>query len=142
MTGLRIEAAGLGTTIQDLGRTGYQRFGIPVSGAIDQVCLRVANIVAGNAEGTPAVEVLYQALMLEVVADSMRAALAGTDASMEILRGSDKPERIPAFCSIRLERGERLRIVPGGTAAAYLAIEGGFEIEPFLGSCATFLRAG
>ena len=45
---LRVIAPGLMTTVQDLGRPGYQRLGVPPSGALDPVALRAANLLAGN----------------------------------------------------------------------------------------------
>ena len=56
---LHIIRPGLLTTVQDLGRTGYQRLGIAVGGALDAVGLRAANALAGNAPGAGALEVLY-----------------------------------------------------------------------------------
>ena len=47
---------GLLTTVQDLGRTGYQRFGVPVSGAVDPRSASTANILAGNQEGEAVLE--------------------------------------------------------------------------------------
>ncbi len=49
---LRVLAPGLLTTIQDLGRNGFQHLGIPVSGALDPMSLRAANALAGNPPGT------------------------------------------------------------------------------------------
>ena len=48
MSTMEIVSPGLLTTVQDLGRTGYQRYGIPVCGALDSVSLRIANILVGN----------------------------------------------------------------------------------------------
>src|SRR5262245_64674806 len=53
---LRIVQPGMFTTVQDLGRTGHQRFGVPVSGAMDRSALRVANMVVGNALGDAGLE--------------------------------------------------------------------------------------
>jgi len=141
MAGLRVTAAGLSTTVQDLGRIGHQRLGVSVSGAIDPVCLRAANLIAGNANGTPAIEALYQGPTLEVAVDSVRVALAGAAASLQVRSGATKPRSVPAFRGVTLARGDEVRVVLSGPAAAYLAVEGGFAIEPFLGSYATFVRA-
>ena len=48
---LEVIESGIFTTVQDMGRYGYQRYGVPVSGALDQFALRVANLLVGNAEG-------------------------------------------------------------------------------------------
>lgn len=56
---LRILEPGLSTTVQDLGRFGYQHLGVAVSGALDPVSLRAANALVGNAPGLGALEVAY-----------------------------------------------------------------------------------
>jgi antagonist of KipI len=53
---LRLVTGGLQTTVQDLGRMGHQRSGVPVGGAMDRVALRVGNLLVGNAEGAAAIE--------------------------------------------------------------------------------------
>jgi allophanate hydrolase len=141
MAHLRVTAAGLNTTLQDLGRIGQQRLGVTVSGAIDSLSLRAANLIVGNPDGTAAIEALYQGPSLEVAADSVRLALAGAAATLEVRSGTAAPRRVPAFRSLTLVRGDEVRVVLSGPAAAYLAVEGGFAIAPFLGSCSTLVRA-
>ncbi|HZT47755.1 MAG TPA: biotin-dependent carboxyltransferase family protein [Hyphomicrobiaceae bacterium] len=144
MTGaLRVVAPGLMTTVQDLGRRGYQHLGVPVSGALDHVSLRAANLLVGNPAGTAALEIFYQGPTLAVEADSVRIALAGGAAPIDILAPDGGSRRLAAFESARLVRGERLRIGPlTGSASAYLAVEGGFAIPPVLGSLSTLTRGG
>ena len=84
---LRVVAPGLMTTLQDLGRPGYQRLGIPVSGALDAVSLRAANLLAGNPPGMGALEIAYQGPTLAVEAESVRVAYAGGTAPIDILAG-------------------------------------------------------
>ncbi|HWZ68359.1 MAG TPA: allophanate hydrolase, partial [Stellaceae bacterium] len=55
---LKVLAPGLHTTVQDLGRPGYQAIGVPVSGALDGFSLRLANALVGNFSGSPALEIL------------------------------------------------------------------------------------
>ena len=74
---LRVLAPGLMTTLQDLGRPGFQHLGVPVSGALDHVSLRAANLLVGNAAGVGALEIAYQGPTLRVEADSVRIAVAG-----------------------------------------------------------------
>ena len=61
---------GLGTTVQDRGRPGWQRFGVPVSGALDVVALAAANVVVGNEIGEAALECLYRGPELAVRAET------------------------------------------------------------------------
>ncbi|MCB1549677.1 MAG: biotin-dependent carboxyltransferase family protein [Hyphomicrobiaceae bacterium] len=138
--GLRVISPGMQTTIQDLGRIGYQRFGVPVSGALDTVALRAANALAGNSSDAAALEALYQGPVLEVLAESIRVAVVGIGAGLEI--AGEPARRVPALRSVRLERGARVRVLVGsGALGAVLAVEGGIAIEPVLGSRATYVRA-
>ena len=142
---LRVLAPGLMTTLQDLGRPGYQRLGVPVSGALDHVSLRTANLLVGNGAGIGALEIAYQGPTLQVEADSVRVAVAGGRARIDILPTDGDGtggRRLAAFESARLLRGEVLRIgALTGSAVAYLAVEGGFDIAPVLGSQSTLTRA-
>jgi biotin-dependent carboxylase-like uncharacterized protein len=141
---LRVLAAGLQTTVQDLGRPGYQRQGIPPSGPLDHVGLRAANLLVGNTPGTAALEIAYAGPTLAVEADSVRIALAGAAATIVVLPADGGSARtLAANTSARLVRGERLCIgALADSAVAYLAVEGGFALAPVLGSLATLVRAG
>ena len=139
--GLRIIAPGLMTTVQDLGRPGFQRFGVPVCGALDPVGLRAANIIVGNPENAGALEIAYQGPSFEVLAESVRIALVGADAPIEILEAGARP--IPSLESVTLRQGQRFRVGPlrTGTLCA-MAIEGGIAAGPVMGSRSTYVRAG
>jgi allophanate hydrolase len=137
---LKVIEPGLQTTLQDLGRHGYQKLGIPVAGALDWVSLRIANRLAGNAEGVAGLELSLKGPTLEVAAASVRVALAGTTAPIEVL--TPEPFRVPALQSVSLARGQRFRVGGfGDSAVAYLAIEGGLAIAPVLGSLSTHWRS-
>ena len=85
---LRVVSAGGIGMIQDLGRAGMQRFGVPVSGALDSVSLRIANAVVGNADGTAGLEMFYQGPTLQIEAESVRVAAVG--APLEVLAGEQR----------------------------------------------------
>jgi len=137
--GLKVLAPGLHTTVQDLGRPGYQAIGVPVSGALDGVSLRLANALVGNAPGTPALEVLLSGPTFEVAADTVRMALSGTGASLAI--GAEKA-RVEARESVTVPRGEIVEIVVGRqSASCYFAVEGGIAVPMVLGSASTYVRA-
>jgi 5-oxoprolinase (ATP-hydrolysing) subunit C len=139
---LRILEAGIAATLQDCGRPGYQRYGVPVSGALDTVSLAIANILAGNPPCTAAIEILGAGLTLEVEAVSATLALAGAAAGFE-LRSGNAVQRLPSFQSVKARRGSAVRILPPKRGVvSYLAVEEGFGIEPALGSCSTYTRAG
>ncbi len=138
---LKIQAPGIYSTIQDLGRFGYQHLGVPVSGALDSTSLRLANALAGNDEETAAVEILFQGPTFEVCAKTVRIALAGTSTPIEVL--GETPRLVPPWQSLTVRRGELFRIgAVRDSVGCYLAIEGGFDLEPCLGSLSTYVRAG
>ena len=141
---LRIVAPGLMTTVQDLGRPGYQHLGVPVSGGLDHVSLRAANLLVGNAPGMAALEVAYQGPTLAVEADSVRIAIAGGRAPVEILfPDGGGGRRLGLWESMRLLRGQVVKIgALTGSAVLYLAVEGGFDIAPVMGSQSTLTRGG
>ena len=64
------------TTVQDLGRTGYQRFGMPVGGAMDPIALCLANRLVGNADGAAALEITVKGPEVLFVSDAI-VALTG-----------------------------------------------------------------
>ena len=137
--GLKVLAPGLHTTVQDLGRPGYQAIGVPVSGALDGISLRLANALAGNPPGTPTLEVLISGPAFEVTADTARVALAGTGSSLAI--GAEKA-RIGTGQSVTLPHGEIVEVVVDReSACCYLAVEGGINVPPVLGSASTYVRA-
>jgi biotin-dependent carboxylase-like uncharacterized protein len=140
---LRVLTPGLSTTVQDLGRPGYQRLGVSVSGALDPVALRAANALVGNEPATGALEVAYVGPTLAIEADDARLAFAGASAPIEVLADAHAigGRSIEVMRSVCLRRGEIVRIGSlAGGAVLYVAVEGGFAIEPVLGSVSTCLR--
>lgn len=140
---LHILRPGLMTTVQDLGRTGYESLGIPVGGALDPMAIRAANALAGNPPGAGALEVFYMGPTIEAETDSVRLAFAGANAAIEILSdaAANAGAMIAAMRTVQLRRGEVARIGSlSGGAVLYVAVEGGFDIEPTLGSVSTYVR--
>jgi biotin-dependent carboxylase-like uncharacterized protein len=142
---IHVVAPGVMTTIQDLGRPGHQRIGIPVGGALDPVSLRAANALVGNAPGAGAIEILYHGPTLAIEAGDARFAFVGGNAAIEVLpdASASSGERIESLRSIRLQRGQIVKIGSlAGSSVMYAAVEGGFDIQPVLGSVSTYLRGG
>lgn len=134
---LEIETAGLQTLVQDLGRTGKTGMGVSASGALDRGALRQANRIVGNPSGTPALEVLLGGLRLRCRG---RAVVAVTGAQAPLTLTSAAGRCLPAFIGqpLALDDGDVLAIgTPVAGVRCYLAVRGGFAIEPVLGSCAT-----
>lgn len=134
---LRVVTPGLLTTVQDLGRPKFQRFGMPVSGAMDQIALRAANRLVGNPDGAAGLEITL--LGPELVFDREAViAITGGDLS-PVLDG--KP--VSMLTAIAARRGCRLAFgARRGGARAYLAVAGGLEVPVILGSRATHIRSG
>jgi antagonist of KipI len=137
MTGGRfveVIAPGLQTTVQDRGRPGHARFGISAAGAADPLACALANRLAGN---DPAAAVLEMTLLGATLRFESAAvvALGGADMQAEV-------DGIPLPCwqSRHVPPGAVLKC---GAAAAgtrtCLAVEGGFDLPPFLGSRSTHL---
>jgi len=128
--------AGVLTTVQDLGRYGMQRFGVPVSGAMDAYSVRVANRLVGNDDDAAVLEITLAGPQLEFHTDHL-VAVCGGDLSPTI-DGKPVPMRRP----VRISRGSQL--VFGECVAgcrAYLAIAGGIDVPEVLGSRSTYVRA-
>lgn len=134
MAGLVIERAGLLTTVQDLGRWGFQSSGVPVCGALDTLSHRVANRLVGNADDAATLEVTLtgprvrfeSAVTLAVAGAPFRLTLDGVAVSMG--------EAVSAEAGSVLAFGERL-----GGARAYIAVSGGIDVPLVLGSRSTHL---
>lgn len=142
---LHILKPGLMTTVQDLGRAGFQNLGIGISGALDPVALRVANLLVGNKPTIGGLEVLYVGPAIEIEADSVRMSFVGAAAAVEVLpdRWASFGTRIEIMRSVLVNRGEVVRVGSlAGGATLYIGVEGGFDISPTLGSISTNIRGG
>jgi biotin-dependent carboxylase-like uncharacterized protein len=142
---LRVLDSGLLTTVQDLGRIGYQHLGLTVSGALDPLALRAANELVGNDQAAGCLEIMYRGPKLLVEAEDVRIGFAGANATIEILPDQWTSEgiRISSMRTVRMRHGEVIRVGSlAGSAVLYLAVAGGFALQPVLGSVSTDLRAG
>ena len=127
---------GLLTTVQDLGRYGYQRYGVPVSGALDQFALRVANILVGNQDGDACLEIALAGPRLRFLTDTA-IAITGADMAPRL---DDEP--VPMWQAVPVSQDGNLsfgRLRDGATA--YLAVVGGIDVPQALGSRSTFTRS-
>lgn len=137
MTALRVLSCGPSTSIQDRGRRGWQRFGIGPSGAADPMALAAANALVANAADTAAIELCLLGATLEAVDGPIRLALAGAPMPMSV---DGRP--ILDHTSFVLERGAKLKIDAARLGVfAVLAVEGGLDIAPALGSRSLHARA-
>jgi antagonist of KipI len=127
---------GLATTIQDRGRTGYQQYGIVVSGAMDEFSLQVANLLAGNERSTAGIEVALMGPELLILEDTA-IAVCGADLTPKL-----DGEEIPMWKRVFVKRNQILSFgQPKNGTYAYLAIAGGIDVPPVMGSRSTYMKA-
>ena len=139
---LTVVRQGLFATIQDLGRFGFQELGMPVAGALDPVALRLANALVGNPQGTAGLEIALLGPALRVDAPTVRIAAVGPLA-LTLEREGDAPQPLAPHRSHTLRQDDVLRLgAVDGTSVAYVAVAGGFALEPVMGSLSTYVRAG
>lgn len=134
---IRVVDAGLLTTVQDCGRWGSQDLGVPVSGPMDLISHRVANMLVGNDSACATLEVTLVGPEIEFLADTMFVVVGG---EFELWLGED---RIPVGSVQFAHHGRRLRFGHRTAGArAYLAIAGGIDVPFTLGSRSTDLASG
>ena len=134
---LAIVQPGMLSTIQDRGRYGYQRFGMPTAGAMDGFALRAANALLGNEDGAAGIEATVLGPRVKLLADT-RVAITGADVS-PLLDG----EPIPMWQAVSVTEGSMLEFrQPQDGMRAYLSVVGGIDVPVIMGSRATYMKAG
>ena len=130
---IRIKSPGLATSVQDLGRPGYYHLGIPISGGMDRFALRAANLLVGNDEGAAVLEAVFLGPAIEFTQD---ATVAVTGAELPPM--VDESPR-DTWTSFEVKAGQVLsfEFLKAG-ARAYIAISGGIDTPPALGSRSTY----
>lgn len=131
MTGAAVEVLSPGplTTVQDLGRPGYAHLGVPHCGAADLASLRLANRLVGNAGAAAGLEMTFGGLALRFRRPAW-FALAGAPAPARL---DNRPLTMAAPCYAR--PGQVLEVgVPARGVRTYLALRGGIDMPPVLGS--------
>jgi urea carboxylase len=128
---------GVQSQLQDLGRFGFQDLGVPVCGAMDEWSHRLANLLAGNALDEATLEIVLMGPSL-VFDATTQIALTGADLSAR-LNGEPVAmnQRIEVAAGSQLDFGRRI-----GGLRGYLAVRGGFAVEPVMGSRSTYVRGG
>ena len=138
---IEVLEGGLLTTVQDLGRVGYQRYGVPVAGAADAASLRAANFLVGNEPGAAALECTAMGPSLRFLRTTM-VAICGASLGPVLERGDLGPWEVPPNQSFLARAGNVLRFI-GRLAGyrAYLSAAGGLGVPKVLGSRATYLTS-
>jgi biotin-dependent carboxylase-like uncharacterized protein len=134
---VRVAKPGALSTLQDLGRFGYQRFGVVVGGAMDAWSHRAANLLVGNCESEATLEITLIGPSL-TFAETALIALCGADLSPRI---GERP--LPLGRPVLLRAGSQLDFGRRQSGCrAYLAVRGGYHVTPVMDSKSTYLRAG
>ena len=127
---------GLLTTVQDMGRIGYQQFGVSVSGVMDPRATSIANILVGNQEGEAVLECTMLGPQLRFDAANC-IAITGGDLGPTL---DGKP--IPNYCAVSVEAGQVLRFTgPKTGCRAFIAFASGLDIPVVMGSRSTYMKA-
>jgi antagonist of KipI len=132
LTRIHVLAPGFQTTVQDLGRFGYAHFGISASGAADPLALRAGNLLVGNAENAPA---------LEMTLTGGEFAFEGS--AVISLTGSNFASPFPQWQPVEIRNGEIVRVGPShGGARCYLSVRGGLDVPLAMGSASVHVMTG
>lgn len=132
---IRILNPGLLSSLQDLGRFGYQASGFSPAGAADSDALMAANLLVGNEPGEAAVEMNLKGM--EVV--------FGSDCVIALTGGNMSPcvndEPVPMYRALCVKKDDRLTCGYASTGIrTYLAVNGGFDVPVVMGSRSTGLK--
>ncbi len=140
-TFLQVLEPGPLVTVQDRGRPGWQRIGVTPAGAIDPIAFAAANILVGNPIDAAALEFTLVGGAFTAEGGPLRVAVVGPAFPVAI-----DGHPVPALTSVTLQPGHRLRIGSAsadaaGGARGYLAVLGGVDTPPVLGSRSTHVRS-
>jgi biotin-dependent carboxylase-like uncharacterized protein len=130
---INVISAGISTTIQDLGRPGYYHLGIPIGGAMDRLAMRAANLLVGNDEGAAGLEAVFVGPELEFTEDAV-VAVCGAELPPKV-----DGEARETWTAFEVKSGQVLSFdfLQSG-ARACIAISGGIDTPPALGSRSTY----
>ncbi|MEO9337652.1 biotin-dependent carboxyltransferase family protein [Mesorhizobium sp. SB112] len=135
---LAVSFTGPHVAVQDAGRPGYMRFGVPASGPMDRLSYLAANAALGNLGNQPAIEISMGGLALECVSGAVTFAVAGGGFIVE-----HAGESVGSWVVKTLRAGERLTIRPGHWGSwTYLAFAGDLITDRWLDSASTHALSG
>lgn len=131
---INVKKTGLLTTIQDLGRPHYYHLGIPLGGAMDRLALRAANLLVGNDEGAACLEAVFTGPELHFTEERIIAVTGG---ELPPLIDGEVQE---TWTALTIKKGQTLSFdyIRSG-ARAYIAVAGGIDTVPVLGSRSTYV---
>jgi antagonist of KipI len=131
----RVINPGMQTTVQDLGRSGLMKYGIPTSGAMDQRSFVIGNLLLRNYDNAAALETTLQGLKLQALT-GVTISITGADLDPWL---NDQPA--PQWTAFAMKGGDVLHFKRRRKGLrAYVAVRRGFDVPMVLGSRATFVR--
>jgi len=134
---LEILSPGILTSVQDLGRYGYGRYGVAPSGALDSFALRIANLLAGNRSDQACLEIMLLGPAIRALEDIVVAVTGGN------LQPRRDKQPIAMWRSQILKKGDILSFSsPLSGFRAYVAVAGGISVPLVMGSRSTNLSSG
>ncbi|MEA4882572.1 MAG: biotin-dependent carboxyltransferase family protein [Clostridia bacterium] len=132
---LRVVSSGPCATVQDLGRTGWMKYGLPPSGALDRESFCMANLIAGNSAGSPGIELTMGGFEAQVL---RRTVLSCTGADAEITLDGEQRQMWEAFEAFP---DQVLRVsAPNSGVRVYVAVMGGIDVPRIGKSASTYVR--
>lgn len=136
---LTILRPGMQATVQDAGRKGVRHYGVPASGAVDELSYRIANMLVGNTNDEAALEILPGGFTARFERDAL-IALTGARVVVTISDAKVQNRPVPLGRPVLVRSGSILSLTRYITGLrAYLAIAGGIDVERVLGSRSTYL---
>ncbi|MGI2328558.1 biotin-dependent carboxyltransferase family protein [Planococcus sp. YIM B11945] len=133
---LKILKSGLQTTVQDLGRYGFQKYGVIASGAMDPYAHRIANLLVGNQDNDATLEITLVGPSIQFEEDVF-IALCGGDLTPQL-----DGETVGMWRPLAVRKGSTLTFgAPKMGCRVYLAVAGGIFVPELMNSKSTYLRA-
>ena len=134
---LKIIKSGMQTTVQDLGRYGFQKYGVIASGVMDPFAHRIANVLAGNEENAATLEITLVGPVIQFSEDAC-IALCGGNLSPKI-----NDQEVGMWRTVAVQKGDTLTFgSPRNGCRSYLAVSGGLAVPEVMNTRSTYLRAG
>ncbi len=139
-TELEIVSPGAFASLQDAGRQGFRRIGVPWAGVLDRRLMRIANALADRDENAPVIECFDGGLHVVAHGGAVKLAVAG-DAVVEV-DGPDGRRQLAPWRSVTIADGEALRVRKMGSGRIAMVAIVGLELPAVMGSASTYVRAG
>ena len=135
--GIRILKGGMMTTVQDLGRYGYQSQGFSVAGVMDVRSFKIANLLLDNPENEAVLEITLIGPTLEFTSATI-IAITGGDFQPTI-----NGEPAPMYTALYMNKGDVLKFGSARTGSrGYIAFSSYLDIPVVMGSRCTNLKSG